>query len=488
MKKLLAGLLTAAFCFGSFAGCSFRVDEGSGSADNSAVVGEIDFNAGYDYSDSIKIWVNNVDTELEIINAFVKSFNEVYPNVKITVEGINSLNNQLVFNAGLSSMCDIFWVTPEEIASYREYDIVSPLTPVIEADASFDLKNLNANSVKSCTDDGTLYVMPRDYNQVVMYYNVDMFDAAGVSYPSSTEAMTQDEFVEMLGALKTGLKASGGKNSYGQAYKDCFTNSMDASVLWDSLCWPIVKSFGGTIFDAEGNHLDGDGNMLFDSEETYRAMAFAHDLVANGYMGSPGTWSTRDGTQFLMETAPVYLHCRARLSALTASTNTFHGLSNIGVAPCPDFGNADTYYVGSGATGYAMYAKSAHKTAAWLFLKFIVSERAQEEASRSGNLVPVIESLIEDESAVWRNYTKPAFKARYSNDPFVYRREECFTHVREFMQYVGVSYQNSILERLQNCYTDSIQNVKSDKETEIRAFVKKYADEMKRYIESGGKN
>lgn len=486
MKKLISILLAVMLCAGIFVGCSVDIgndDEGTGDFS-----GEIDFNAGTDYSDTIKVWVTNNDSELKLMEAFVNAFNQVYPNITVEYQGIDSLTDQLIFNSGLESMCDVFWVTPEYISRYQEYGLIAPLSPIVEADQGFDLENLNEDCVRSCSSDGVLYVMPRDYNQVVMYYNVDMFDAAGVAYPSSEEAMTQDEFVEMLAALKEGLLASDETNSYGVKYSEGFTNSMDASILWDSLSWPVVKSFGGMIFDDEGNYLDENGNMLFDSEGTYEAMLFAHDLVANQYMGNPGTWSTKDGAQFLLETAPVYLHCRAILSSLTTATSAYHGLSDIGVAPCPDFGDSDTYYVGSGATGYSMYSESEHKTAAWLFLKFIVSERAQEEASKTGNHVPVIESLITDENSEWRKYTTSAFGEQYSNEPFVYRREECFTHVRDFMQYIDASYQSTVFERLQNCYTDCITNVKSTDaagiETEIKAFVSKYAKEMKNYIEA----
>lgn len=41
-----------------------------------------------------------------------------------------------------------------------------------------------------------LYMMPRDYNQVVMYFNQDIFDAAGVDYP--TAQMSREAFVGML--------------------------------------------------------------------------------------------------------------------------------------------------------------------------------------------------------------------------------------------------------------------------------------------------
>lgn len=485
MKKTLTILLALLLALGVFAGCNLKLDDDDGTGD---VSGEIDFNAGSDYTDKIKVWVTNNESELKLMKAFVDSFNQVYPNIEVDYVGVDSLTDQLIFNAGLDSMCDVFWVTPEFISRYKEYDFIAPLTPIVEADPAFTLDNLKEECVRCCSDGDTLYVMPRDYNQVVMYYNVDMFDAAGVEYPSTDKAMTQEEFVGILRELKEGLLASEETNSYGVKYKEGFTNSMDASILWDSLSWPIIKSFGGEIFDANGNYLDEDGKMLFDSEDTVAAMKFAHDLVANKYMGSPSTWSTKDGAQFLLENSPVYLHCRAILSSLTTPTNAYHGIANLGVAPCPDFGNSDSYYVGSGSTGYALYSQSKHKTAAWLFLKFIVSERAQEEASKTGNHVPAIDSLITDESAEWRKYSTPSFKGQFSYEPFIYKMDECFTHVRDFMQYIDASYQSTVFERMQNCYTDCIANVKSTdpqgQEAEIKAFVAKYAKEMQGYIEA----
>ena len=140
MKRLLTGLVSLVFCFGAFAGCSYRLSGDSESGGDSALVGEIDFNAGYDYADTLKIWVSNVDTEKEIINAFVGAFKEVYPNITVEVEGVDSLDDQLGFNAGLDSMCDIFWVTPEDIALYRDYDIIAPLTPIMNGPGTMSLK------------------------------------------------------------------------------------------------------------------------------------------------------------------------------------------------------------------------------------------------------------------------------------------------------------------------------------------------------------
>lgn len=61
-------------------------------------------------------------------------------------------------------------------------------------------------------------MMPRDYNQVVMYYNRDVFDAVDMPYP--TDGMTRTEFVQMLEELQTRISTSTAKNGYGQYYRD----------------------------------------------------------------------------------------------------------------------------------------------------------------------------------------------------------------------------------------------------------------------------
>ena len=67
---------------------------------------------------------------------------------------------------------------------------------------------------------GPLYGMAKDYSQDAMYwYNTALFDAADVDYPSETEPVTYDQWLEMGRALTQedggtttvyGLSAGGG--------------------------------------------------------------------------------------------------------------------------------------------------------------------------------------------------------------------------------------------------------------------------------------
>ena len=80
MKKTLTILLALLLALGVFAGCNLKLDDDDGTGD---VSGEIDFNVGSDYTDKIKVWVTNNESELKLMKAFVDSFNQVYPNIEV---------------------------------------------------------------------------------------------------------------------------------------------------------------------------------------------------------------------------------------------------------------------------------------------------------------------------------------------------------------------------------------------------------------------
>ena len=128
MKKFLSVLLAAIMSVGLICGCSTTIDDDS---NQSGYEGEIDFSAGYDYTDTINVWINNHDSEVRILEAFISAFNQVYPNITVNYQKLDTLTDQLIYNSQLDTMCDVFWVTPEFISRYKEYDIISPLSSIV---------------------------------------------------------------------------------------------------------------------------------------------------------------------------------------------------------------------------------------------------------------------------------------------------------------------------------------------------------------------
>ena len=73
----------------------------------------------------------------------------------------------------------------------------------IIAEKQIKLENFNpGHHAGICTFDGKVYCLGSYTGAVVMFYNKEMFDAAGVPYPSQTEAMTLDEYAELAQPLQ----------------------------------------------------------------------------------------------------------------------------------------------------------------------------------------------------------------------------------------------------------------------------------------------
>ena len=67
------------------------------------------------------------------------------------------------------------------------------LDPLIRADAGFDLGDFYPELVELCRYQGRLYSLPRYTSVYVLFYNKDLLDAAGVSYPD--ESWTWDDYL-----------------------------------------------------------------------------------------------------------------------------------------------------------------------------------------------------------------------------------------------------------------------------------------------------
>ena len=93
MKKILSMLLLIIMSICLFGACTTNIDD---SSSDGHYEGEIDFSAGYDYTDTIKVWITNADSEVRLLKSFISAFNQVYPNIKVEYQNLDSLTDQLI--------------------------------------------------------------------------------------------------------------------------------------------------------------------------------------------------------------------------------------------------------------------------------------------------------------------------------------------------------------------------------------------------------
>lgn len=130
----------------------------------------------------------------------VEAFEAAHPNIKVQItdvpEGEYVTKVDTAFLAGqppdLAFPYVIRWIRA---------GLVAPIDETLEA-AGVNIEDYNAGAVsRNCTLDGQVYCLGTFTAGYNLFYNKDLFDAAGIPHPSSTEPMTIDEYADIAEQL-----------------------------------------------------------------------------------------------------------------------------------------------------------------------------------------------------------------------------------------------------------------------------------------------
>lgn len=267
MKKVLSLILALAMLSTVLFGCgdssSSAADDGSTTASTSdtastggddASVAEAD--NGDEEPVTIEVAVSGSAQELEIHQQKFDLYMEEHPNVTIKPVDIGTERFQkLMTLIGSGTAPDIIYIN-EWCYSLAYRDVLLPLDSYIEADEDFDLSYYPESLLVPLRYEDQLYALPQEVSPYVMYYNKDMFNAAGVDLP--TDDWTMDDFYAAAKAL-----TNPDENVYGYRHPGAWA---DQILNWFSL--------SGVEYDTSGTEVQG-----LDTPEALEALQFLYDLV-----------------------------------------------------------------------------------------------------------------------------------------------------------------------------------------------------------------
>lgn len=222
------------------------------------------------------------------------------------------------------------------------------------------------------TVDGTLLSVPIHFSPVVICYNKDMFEQAGIT--GEDPASTWDELLE------TAKKCTAEPNEDGMIdqYGFCFSSSTNR--------WPaFILQNGGRFKSPDGSR------SVFADERNVEALQFCNDLM------------------YKHQVSPIYSHSRSYLAehifkkkrcAMILSTyyfmNEFRNLDlKWDVLPVPKNREKGTLLL-CGSLGINKYTDKVK--VAQSFIDFFVGQEAQTLLKQTGCTVPVLRSVAEDNS------------------------------------------------------------------------------------------
>jgi multiple sugar transport system substrate-binding protein len=123
---------------------------------------------------------------LEDLDTIVQAFQQQHPNVTIEVQtaSFDDYFTQLQTQIAGGTAPDTFELNYENFVTYSSAGSLLDLTATSEADSEFDAAIYYPRAYEVFQADGIQYGLPATFSDVLLFYNKDLFDAAGLDYPS----------------------------------------------------------------------------------------------------------------------------------------------------------------------------------------------------------------------------------------------------------------------------------------------------------------
>ena len=346
MRKSLFALLATVSTL-SLAACSSNDAETTGSENVDKTV--VRFST-WDNEESLTF-------QQELVDEFNASQDEI--EVKLEAYG-NEYDTKITAGMGAGDAPDVMYMW-----NYPLYhEALEPLDTFIDGEGEEYKGNFYETTWSYNSIDDTVYGIPVGFTTHVLFYNKDLFDAAGLAYPTSE--WTWDDLHQASKEL-----SDPNKTVYGYVLPmqpDPYDFEM---YLWSN----------GTSYTDEQGELAGNLNSAESVEvfTTFQEMLKDQTAVASE---DSGTDEMSAGTAAMLISG-----------AWSIETLNDAGI-NYGTVEIPSFEGEESVSVLS-SSGLAMSADSENKEAAWEFIKFWTNENANKV--RIDYELPVLKNVVAEE-------------------------------------------------------------------------------------------
>lgn len=313
--------------------------------------------------------------EFAAYEALVAAFEEAHPALDVALTHIPSQNDyrtRLATDFAAGSPPDVALLNYRRFGAFAAAGQLEPLGPYLDGSDVIDRADFYPITLESFTWGGELVCIPQNISSLVVYYNRDLFAAAGV--PEPADDWTWDDFLAAAQALTRDLDGDGATDQYG----------LGAEASLYRLA-PFIWQNGGRIVDDPANParlgLTREPSLV--AFEWFVALQTEHGVVPN----REAEVSIDSETRFVQGTTAMYLNSRR-------GTPTYREAAGFDwdVAPLPRGAQAAGVLH---SDAYCLSAAAADKDAAWTFIEFANSPEGQAIIARSGRTVPSLMAVAE---------------------------------------------------------------------------------------------
>jgi multiple sugar transport system substrate-binding protein len=270
---------------------------------------------------------------------------------------------------------DLFLLNYRFYAQYAARGVLEPIEDRVDDSDLFQQEDFYEEAMNAFSFNDTLTCLPQNISSLVVYYNKDLFEKAGVAFPK--EGWKWDEMVAAAKKLTT--------DSNGDGKADVYGLGIESSLIRIA---PFVWSAGGELVDDDKDPT----HFTLDTPEAQVAMERFLQLHATEKVtpGEEEVEAEDDETRFQNGRLAMVLSSRR-------STPTFRTIQKFDwdVAALPQH-EQQAGILHSDA--YCLTKASENKDAAWSFMEYALGPEGAPIVAESGRTVPSLKSVAESDA------------------------------------------------------------------------------------------
>jgi multiple sugar transport system substrate-binding protein len=328
---------------------------------------------------------NQAPVPAQAVAEIVAEFGQRYPGLSAEYsnqpEGYYDKLQALLAAETAPDMC---WIDVRQFPRYAAGRLLRLLDPWIRRDR-YDIDDFHEKGIAQYRWDGGLYGVSWDFGFRQIFYNVNLFQEAGVPLPPNSWKAPGWSFSDFLETARRLTKAAGP----GQITQFGFANTTD----W----MPWVYANGGRITNEENTE------SWLDRAEAIEAFGFLADLMH--------TYQVAQTPAQMRQQSPIaaFMQGQAAMSVHPTATGTaqFRTITDFvwDVTPMPRgprlSGDRRTH---GGGSGWTMPAPGKNPEEAWALFTHVTSRASGEKLARAG-VAPARKSVAR--SAAWLDPALP---------------------------------------------------------------------------------
>lgn len=316
---------------------------------------------------TFQIWdVAQRDSMQAICDAYTAKNPDVVIEVQVT--SWTEYWTKLEAAAESNTMPDIFWMHTNQILYYSDFGMLADVTDLYDdVDPNFYNEHFSEISRNNASgSNGRLYGVPKDKDNIILVYNKEMFDAAGVAYPD--DDWTWDDMTD----ASAKIYETTGKYGF-MAYAE------------DHLgYWNFVYQAGGYILNEDKTKAGFTQPATMDAMKFYIGIQNEEWCPTQTYFAE-----TQPGIAFFSELGSMYLEGNWELMNKATSYPNMDGKWDIAKLPiCPNPASGDGRATISNGLCYSTAARGKNLEVVKDVLKYFGTEEAQKLAGSYGAAIP----------------------------------------------------------------------------------------------------